>query len=92
MPDDGFAMSSGGELRRCHIRPQTRSNCRERQFVPRSYVVNNKLGRLYGSSWFFDLTRPDTGSGSDVAFVSQARSDEVGDVEGYWPWRALISL
>ena len=50
------------------------------------YVKENKLGRVYAAGTGFGLaTNPDTVRAADVAFVSQARLDEIGDMEGFLP-------
>jgi Uma2 family endonuclease len=50
------------------------------------YVEAHQLGVVYAAETGFRLaTNPDTVRAADVAFVSQRRVDEVGDVEGYWP-------
>lgn len=50
------------------------------------HVVANKLGRVYvADTGFLISVDPDTVRAPDVAFVSQKRLDEVGDVDGYWP-------
>ena len=50
------------------------------------YVVENQLGAVYAAETGFRLSSdPDTVRAPDVAFVSQARIEEVGEVEGFWP-------
>ena len=52
----------------------------------RNHVKANKLGRTYTAETGFKIASdPDTVRAPDVAFVSQGRLDEVGEVEGYWP-------
>lgn len=52
----------------------------------REHVKTNRLGRTYAAETGFKITsNPDTVRAPDVAFVSQARLDRVGEVEGYWP-------
>ena len=51
-----------------------------------THVRTNKLGRVYAAETGFKLaTDPDTVRAPDGAFVSQARLDKVGPVQGYWP-------
>lgn len=50
------------------------------------HVEANHLGVVFAAETGFKLASdPDTVRGVDIAFVSQQRVDEVGDVEGYWP-------
>lgn len=50
------------------------------------HARDNGLGRVYAAETGFKLSSdPDTVRAPDVAFVSQARLDEVGEVPGYWP-------
>jgi Uma2 family endonuclease len=50
------------------------------------HVVANKLGRVYvADTGFLISSDPDTVRAPDVAFVSQKRLDEEGDVDGYFP-------
>jgi Uma2 family endonuclease len=50
------------------------------------YVETRKLGVVFAAETGFRLgTDPDTVRAPDVAFVSQARLDAVGHVDGYWP-------
>jgi Uma2 family endonuclease len=51
-----------------------------------TYVRENGLGAVYNADTGFRLARdPDTVRAPDVAFVSRARADQVGDVEEFWP-------
>jgi len=51
-----------------------------------NHVTANKLGAVYAAETGFLISSdPDTVRAPDVAFVSQRRLDEIGDVEGYWP-------
>src|SRR3982751_5222344 len=46
----------------------------------------NKLGRVYAAETGFKVaSNPDTVRAPDVAFVSQERLDQVGNIKGYWP-------
>jgi Uma2 family endonuclease len=50
------------------------------------YVDENRLGTVYAAETGFTLsTDPDTVRAPDVAFVSRARVEAVGEVEGFWP-------
>jgi Uma2 family endonuclease len=51
-----------------------------------SHVREHGLGAVYNADTGFRIaTDPDTVRAPDVAFVSRARTDEVGDVEEFWP-------
>ncbi len=50
------------------------------------HVETNCLGVVFAAETGFLIGRaPDTVRAPDVAFVSQSRLEEVGQVEGYWP-------
>lgn len=50
------------------------------------HARNNHLGRVYAAETGFRLSSdPDTVRAPDVAFVTRARIEEVGEVPGYWP-------
>ena len=50
------------------------------------YVEGNRLGTVYAAETGFRLSSdPDTVRAPDVAFVSRARVEAVGEVEGFWP-------
>lgn len=50
------------------------------------FVRDHRLGRVYAAETGFKLSSdPDTVRAPDVAFVSQTRLDDVGEVPGYWP-------
>jgi Uma2 family endonuclease len=50
------------------------------------HVEENRLGTVYAAETGFRLSNnPDTVRAPDVAFVSQARVEAVGQVEGFWP-------
>ena len=88
MPDDGFRYELiKGELKKKfpagnkHGRVASRINGSLDPFV-----ANNKLGAVYAAEiGFLISTDPDTVRAPDVAFVSQARLDEIGDMEGFLP-------
>ncbi len=88
MPDDGFRYELvQGELRRMnpagnvHGRIAARITWRLAQ-----YVEENQLGTVYAAETGFRLSSdPDTVRAPDVAFLSQASVEAVGEVEGFWP-------
>jgi Uma2 family endonuclease len=87
MPDDGFRYELvRGELRKTS--PAGQKHGRIAIKVSTSldnHVTLNKLGAIYAAETGFLISSdPDTVRAPDVAFVSQKRLDEVGDVEGYW--------
>ena len=50
------------------------------------HIRENHLGAVYAAETGFLIQQdPDTVRAPDVAFIAQARIDEVGPVEGYWP-------
>ena len=50
------------------------------------HVEENNLGVVCAAETGFLIARnPDTVRASDLAFVTQARIDEIGSVKGYWP-------
>jgi Uma2 family endonuclease len=88
MPDDGLryelvkgkliAMPPAGNI---HGKRAMRLGWRLAQ-----HVEAHHLGVVFAAETGFKLASdPDTVRGVDIAFVSQKRVDEVGDVEGYWP-------
>lgn len=88
MRDDGFRY----ELVRGELRKMSPSGHKHGRFAGNitaslgPHAVTNKLGRVYvADAGFLLSTDPDTVRAPDVAFVSQKRLDEVGEVEGYWP-------
>ncbi len=88
MPDDGFRYELvRGELRRMnpagnvHGRIVVRITWRLAQ-----HVEENRLGTVYAAETGFKLaTDPDTVRAPDVAFVSRARVEAIGELEGFWP-------
>ncbi len=88
MPDDGFRYELvRGELRRMnpagnvHGRIVVRITWRLAQ-----HVEENRLGTVYAAETGFKLaTDPDTVRAPDVAFVSRARVEAIGEIEGFWP-------
>lgn len=88
MPDDGFRY----ELVRGELRRRTPAgNMHGRvamSFAWRlaRHVAENRLGVAYAAETGFRLAaNPDTVRAPDAAFVSQARVEAVGEVEGFWP-------
>jgi Uma2 family endonuclease len=88
MPDDGFRY----ELVKGQLRKMSPAGQRHGRIAIRvstsldNYVTLNKLGAVFAAeTGFLISSEPDTVRAPDVAFVSQKRLDEVGDVEGYWP-------
>jgi Uma2 family endonuclease len=90
MPDDGYRFRSElvkGELRKYPLAES------EHGYVTMNvgsrleqYVEANKLGTVYAAGTGFQIAfNPDTVRAPDVAFISQRRIEEVGDVQGYWP-------
>ncbi len=52
----------------------------------RNHVKANGLGRVFAAETGFKIaTDPDTVRAPDAAFVSRARVEAAGPVEGYWP-------
>jgi Uma2 family endonuclease len=87
-PDDGFRYELvRGELRK--MSPAGHKHGRIAGNITASlgpHIVANQLGRVYvADTGFLIASDPDTVRAPDVAFVSQRRLDELGDVEGYWP-------
>ncbi len=88
LPDDGFTYELvQGELRR--MNPAGNVHGRVTMSVAwrlAQYVDQNRLGTVYAAETGFRLsTDPDTVRAPDVAFVSKARIEAVGEVEGFWP-------
>jgi Uma2 family endonuclease len=88
MRDDGFRYELvSGELRT--MSPAGNKHGRFAANITSSlgpHVKANGLGAVYAAeTGFWISSDPDTVRAPDVAFVSQKRLDEVGDVEGYWP-------
>lgn len=88
MPDDGFRYELvRGELTK--MSPAGNKHGRYAANITGSLVPHvkaNRLGAVYAAETGFWLkSEPDTVRAPDVAFVSQKRLDEVGDVDGFWP-------
>ncbi len=87
-PDDGFRYELvGGELRKMTPAGNVHGRIAMRVAWPLArHVEENQLGVVYAAETGFKLARdPDTVRAPDVAFVSRARIEAVGEVEGYWP-------
>ena len=88
IPDDGSCYELvRGELRR--MNPAGNVHGRVAMNVGISlgtYVKAHDLGTVYAAETGFKLaTNPDTVRAPDVAFVSRARVEAIGEVEGFWP-------
>lgn len=88
MPDDGFRY----ELVRGELTKMSPAGNKHGRFAANvtislgPHVKANKLGAVYAAETGFWLqSEPDTVRAPDVAFVSQKRLEEVGDVDGFWP-------
>jgi Uma2 family endonuclease len=86
MPHDGFRYELvGGELRK--MTPAGNAHGRIAMRVAWSlarHVEENQLGTVHAAETGFKLARDsDTVRAPDVAFVSRARIEAVGEVEGY---------
>lgn len=88
MPDDGFRY----ELVRGELRKMAPAGHKHGRIIINlttpldQHVRANSLGAVYAAETGFLLSsNPDTVRAPDVAFVSRKRTEEVGDVEGYWP-------
>jgi Uma2 family endonuclease len=88
MPDDGFRYELVmGELRRMTPAGSVRG-CVTMSFAWRlaQHVDEKRLGTVYAAETGFRRSSdPETVRAPDVAFVSQASVEAVGEVEGFWP-------
>lgn len=88
MPDDGFRYELvQGELRRMNPAGTVHGRV-AMSFAWRlaQYVEEHQLGTVYAAETGFRLSsNPDTVRAPDVAFVSQARIEAIGEIEGFWP-------
>lgn len=86
-PDDGFRYELvKGELRRMNLAGNVHGRV-TMSFASHlaQYVEVNQLGAVYAAGTGFVLSsNPDTVRAPDMAFVSQARVEAVGEVEGFW--------
>ena len=87
-PEDGFRYELvEGEARRMAPAGNVHGYIAANFLGPlQRHARDNGLGRVYAAETGFKLSSsPDTVRAPDVAFVSQTRLDEVGEVPGYWP-------
>jgi Uma2 family endonuclease len=88
MPDDGFRYELvQGELRQMNPAGNVHGRV-TMSFAWRlaRHVEENRLGTVYAAETGFRLASdPDTVRVPDVALVSQARVEAIGEVEGFWP-------
>lgn len=88
MPDDGFRYELvHGELRRMNPAENVHGRV-AMSFAWRlaRYVEENRIGTVYAAETGFKLaTDPDTVRAPDVAFVSRARIEAVGEIADFWP-------
>ena len=87
MPDDGYRY----ELFEGHLVKMTPAGCTHGLYDMRVgsrlavHVDQHDLGQVTTAETGFHLaTDPDTVRAPDAAFVSQARIDAAGEVQGYW--------
>lgn len=88
MPDDGFRYELvQGELRRMTPAGNVHGRVAMNFGVALGgYVKAHDLGTVFAAETGFMLSsNPDTVRAPDVAFVSRARVEAVGEVEGFWP-------
>jgi Uma2 family endonuclease len=88
MPDDGFRY----ELVRGELRRMTPAGSQHGRIAVRitwrlaRHVEENQLGTVYAAETGFRLSsNPDTVRAPDVAFVSCARIEAIGEIESFWP-------
>ena len=88
MPNDGFRYELvRGELRRMNPAGNVHGRV-AMSFAWRlaRHVEENRLGTVYAAETGFRLSSdPDTVRAPDVAFVSRARVEAIGEIEGFWP-------
>ena len=88
MPDDGFRYELvRGELRRMNPAGNVHGRIAVRiTWRLARHVEENRLGIVYAAETGFRLSsNPDTVRAPDVAFVSRARIEAIGEIEGFWP-------
>jgi Uma2 family endonuclease len=88
MPSDGFRYELlKGELKK--MAPASHQHGRITMNISGPldhFVRSNDLGIVFAAETGFKLSSdPDTVRAPDVAFVSQKRIQQAGDVKGYWP-------
>jgi Uma2 family endonuclease len=88
MPDDGLRY----ELVRGELRQMAPAGNEHGEVTVRitwrlaQYVETNRLGVVFAAETGFRIgADPDTVRAPDVAFVTRARIEQIGRVEGYWP-------
>ena len=87
MPDDGYRYELiAGELKRMSPAGQEHGWIAVNVTAAVHYFVkHNRLGRVYAAETGFTLRKgPDTVLAPDVAFVRQARVEEIGDARGFF--------
>jgi Uma2 family endonuclease len=88
IPGDGFRYELvRGELRRTALAGNVHGRVATSfAWHLARHVEMSRLGTVYAAGTGFRLaTDPDTVRAPDVAFVSRARVEAVGEVEGFWP-------
>src|SRR5918992_188819 len=95
LPDDGFRYELvQGELRR--MTPARNVHGRVAMNIGtalNNHVKAHDLGAVYAAETGFRLSSdPDTVRAPDVAFVSQANVEAVGEVEGFWPGASDLAV
>ncbi len=88
MPDDGFRY----ELVKGELKQMAPAGSEHGDLAMRigwrlaQHVENHKLGKAFASETGFQIaSNPDTVRAPDLAFVSEKRVEEAGEVIGYWP-------
>jgi Uma2 family endonuclease len=88
MPDDGFRYELiEGELRKMSPAGSEHGLVAVRiTWRLAEHVESRGLGAVFAAETGFRISSdPDTVRAPDVAFVSQSRLDQAGEVKGYWP-------
>ena len=88
MPDDGFRY----ELVKGELKKMAPAGSEHGDLAMRigwrlaQHVENHKLGKTFASETGFQIaSNPDSVRAPDLAFVSEKRVEEAGEVIGYWP-------
>ena len=88
MPDDGFRY----ELLRGELKKMSPAGNKHGYIIMNvatpldTFVKKNVLGRVYGAGTGFLISSdPDTVRAPDVTFVSQAKLNKMGDIDGFLP-------
>lgn len=76
-----------GELKKMSPAGQKHGKVAVRITAPlATHVQDHNLGEVYAAETGFKLrTDPDTVLAPDVAFISKARLEELGETDGFWP-------